>query len=29
VCIPMQHVYIARSVLVGHFLPFSLCSKGF
>jgi hypothetical protein len=28
-CIPMQRVYIARSVLVGHFLPFSLCSKGF
>lgn len=29
VCIPMRCVYIARSVLVGHFSPFSLCSKGF
>jgi hypothetical protein len=25
----MQHIYIARSVLVGHFLLFSLCSKRF
>ena len=29
VCIPMRHVYIARSVLVGQFLLFSLCSKRF
>ncbi|MGJ0891790.1 mobilization protein MbpA [Phocaeicola vulgatus] len=29
VCIPMRYVYIARSVLVGQFLLFSLCSKRF
>ena len=29
VCIPMRHVYIARSVLVGQFLLFSLCTKDF
>ena len=28
VCIPMRYVYIARSVRVGHFLPYSLCSQG-
>jgi hypothetical protein len=28
-CIPMQILYSTRSVRVGHFLPFSLCSKGF
>ena len=27
-CIPMRCVYIARSVRVGHFLPYSLCSQG-
>lgn len=29
VCIPMRYVYIARSVLVGQFSLFSLCSKRF